>query len=132
MPNVDAAVQVPLREALTLGLDFEAMLAEPAAGMVPWKSSRQVQLSLQKFAKTMANVEAKPDMYNPTRGLDLTPKGLKTAFQSADVGDIVGADIRGMDTSMLGIFKRVVVLLLVLVGLGVGLWFIGLEYMFPK
>ena len=53
----------------------------------------------------------------------------------ADLDSILGSssgDKAEVDTSPAAIAKRVALLLLVGLGLGVGLFYLGLEYMFPK
>ena len=48
-----------------------------------------------------------------------------------DVSKMLETDMQGIDTSILGVVKRVAVLLLALTGLGVGLYLVGLQYLFP-
>ena len=49
-----------------------------------------------------------------------------------DVSGLISTDMQGIDTSVLGVVKRVVLLLLLLTGLGVGLFYFGLKYTFPE
>jgi hypothetical protein len=44
---------------------------------------------------------------------------------------VLETDMSGIDTSVLGIVKRVLVLLVVLSTAGVALWLVGLNYLFP-
>jgi len=94
----------------------------------------QVVISLRKFAKTMKTAKAKGRLVagGPTRGMELSPKGLKDAMAMSDVSTLVGADMKGIDTSIWGIVRRVALLVLVLVAIGLLLYFVGLELMFPK
>jgi hypothetical protein len=131
-----ALPQVPLREALSLGLNFEQAVASPEEGMVPWRSSQQVIITLKRFA---AKVEAKEvnlkkkAPYNPARGVALTPAGLRSALAEADVGNLLGTEMKddNMDKSLVGIAKRVALLLVALIVVGVGLFYGGLTLMFP-
>ena len=60
-----------------------------------------------------------------------TVKPTRKTLMQDDISDVLETDMTGIDTSILGIVKRVVVLLVILSGLGVGLWFVGLHYLFP-
>lgn len=130
------AVQVPLREALALGLDLDDAIANPEPGMVPWRSSRQVIIAMRRFAtKYTSKALAKPKgVYKPATGVILTPEGIRAAMSEQDVGGILGTEIKGadMDKSLLGMAKRVAALLVALVGLGAGLFYFGLQFMFPE
>jgi hypothetical protein len=130
-----AAVQVPLREAISLGLDIEKAIQAPEAGMIPWKSSQQVIISLRRFAKKYAFTAAPEKApYNPARGVMLTPAGIRSAMAQKDVGEILGTEMKsvGMDKSLGGIVKRVSLLLLALVVMGAALFWLGLTFMFPE
>lgn len=114
-------------------MDFEETLTNPLPGMIPWRSSQQVIISLRKFAKTMKTVKAKNIVTNgPARGVTLTPDGIKDAIALDDVSDLLGASMTDIDTSLAGVVKRVGLLLFLLIGFGAGLFYLGLEYMFPK
>ena len=104
--------------------------------MVPWRSSQQVIIAMRRFAakytsKSLAKAKAP---YKPATGVILTPEGIRAAMSEADVGSILGTEIKGadMDKSLGGMAKRVGLLLLALVGLGVGLFYLGLTFMFPE
>ena len=125
-------LQVPLRDALAFGLDFEAALQNPEAGMVRWRATQQVTISLKKFMQRLAAQEgtiSKP--IDPARGIKLTPAGIRTAMAEPDVGSILGTDLTGIDKSMVGIAKRVVLLLVVLSGTGLVLFYGGMKLAFP-
>lgn len=127
-------MQIPLRKAISLGLEFEQAIATPEPGMVPLKAPQQVLISLKKFAKICkANVREERPAYNPTRGLQLTPAGVRTAMAQEDIQELTGTEMKGadMDKSLSGIFKRVALLLLILVSSGVGLFYLGLQLAFP-
>ena len=103
---------------------------------MPWRSSQQVIITLKRFA---AKVEAKEvnlkkkAPYNPARGVALTPAGLRSALAEADVGNLLGTEMKddNMDKSLVGIAKRVALLLVALIVVGVGLFYGGLTLMFP-
>lgn len=128
-----ALSQVPLRDAIGLGLDFEQALQNPDPGMLKLKASQQVVIALKRFAKTVGKITKERAEYNPVKGMQLTPAGVRTAMSQEDISNIVGTDMRGagMDKTLLGILKRVALLLLALVGLGAGLYVVGLKVMFP-
>ena len=128
-------LQIPLRKAIAMGLEFEKAVASPEPGMVPLKAPQQVLISLKKFARVCKdNVREDRPAYNPTKGLQLTPAGVRTAMAQEDIQELVGTDMRGadMDKSLGGIFKRVALLLLILVSSGVALFYLGLQFAFPN
>jgi hypothetical protein len=125
---------VPLREAIALGLDLDLAIAAPEKGMIPWKSSQQVVISLRRFAQKLDTREASVRRLGaPVKGMALTPGGLRAALAEQDVGGLLGTEMRGegMDKSLLGIAKRVAALVLALAAVGVALFYIGLAAMFP-
>ena len=121
---------------MALGLDFEAAISSPGEGMITWKSSQQIIISLRRFARTYESqaAQATPTAYNPAKGVALTPEGIRSAMAEEDVGGMLGTEIKGMDMdrSLGGIVKRVALLLAALIGLGVALYAFGLQYMFPE
>ncbi len=63
----------------------------------------------------------------PTRGVART----KASMLDSDLSRMLETDMQGIDTSIFGIIKRVLILLSVLTGLGVGLYLVGINYLFP-
>lgn len=126
-------VQVPLRDAIGLGLDFEQALQNPEPGMLKLKASQQVVIALKRFSKTVGKIAKERAEYNPVKGMQLTPAGVRTAMSQEDISNLVGTDMKGagMDKTLGGILKRVALLLLALVGMGVGLYVLGLQFLFP-
>jgi hypothetical protein len=125
-------MQAPLREALNLGLDFEKCVDAPEPGMIPWKSSQQVIIGLRRFAqKYRAQETVESRLRKPATGVILTPQGIRAAMTEQDVGDILGTDITGMDKSLAGIAKRVILLVAVLAGSGALLFWLGLIFLYP-
>jgi hypothetical protein len=132
--TLSQSLQVPLREAIALGLDFEKALNSPVEGMVPMKTSQQVIIALKRFARSYTTQAARePTTINPARGMQLTPAGIRSAMSQEDVSAILGTDMKGgdMDKSLGGIVRRVLLLLLALTGLGAGLFVVGLKFLFP-
>lgn len=125
--------QVPLRDAIGLGLDFEKALQSPDPGMLKLKASQQVVIALKRFAKTVGTIAKERAEYNPVKGMQLTPAGVRTAMSQEDISNLVGTDMKGagMDKTLVGILKRVALLLLALIGMGVGLYIVGLQLLFP-
>lgn len=124
--------QITLRDAVLQGLDFKEILTNPQSydeDAVTFVASQQVQIRLKKFSEAaLKAAAAKKDAALP-RSSSVRPTR-KTLMQD-DISEVLETDMSGIDTSILGIVKRVVVLLVVLSGLGVGLWLVGLHYLFP-
>jgi len=58
---------------------------------------------------------------------------VKEAADSGDMSDFLQTDLKDdLDTSLGAIVRRVAILLLVMVVSGVGLFYLGLEFLFPK
>jgi hypothetical protein len=118
-----------------MGLNFEETVAKQTEpGMVALRAPPQVLISLKRFARMCKdNVREARPAYNPTRGIQLTSAGVRTAFAQEDIQDLTGTEMKGadMDKSMVGILKRVALLLLVLATSGVGLFYLGLWLAFP-
>ena len=55
----------------------------------------------------------------------------KPSMLDSDLSKMLETDMQGIDTSIFGIVKRVLVLLAVLSALGVGLYVVGVKYLFP-
>lgn len=126
--------QIPLRKAVAMGLDIEQVMAQPEPGMVPLRAPPQVLISLKKFAKVCkTNVREERPAYNPTRGLQLTPAGVRTAMTQEDIQELTGTEIKGadMDKTLSGILKRVALLVFILGVSGVVMFFVGLKLAFP-
>lgn len=124
--------QITLRDAVLQGLDFKEILTNPQSydeDAVTFVASQQVQIRLKKFSEAaLKAAAAKKDAALP-RSSSVRPTR-KTLMQD-DISEVLETDMSGIDTSILGIVKRVIVLLVVLSGLGVGLWLVGLHYLFP-
>lgn len=60
-----------------------------------------------------------------------TPSRTKASMLDSDLSKMLETDMQGIDTSIFGIVKRVLLLLAVLTGLGVGLYIVGIKYLFP-
>lgn len=117
-----------------MGLEFEKAITTPEPGMVPLRAPQQVLISLKKFARVCKdNVREERPAYNPTRGMQLTPAGVRTAMAQEDIQELTGTEMKGagMDKSLGGIFKRVAILLVLLVSSGVGMFYLGLKLAFP-
>jgi hypothetical protein len=55
----------------------------------------------------------------------------KASVLDRDLSKMLETDMTGIDTSIFGIIKRVLLLLVVLTGMGVGLYLVGINYLFP-
>lgn len=123
--------QITLRDAVLQGLDFKEVVANPQAydeDAVKFVASQQVQIRLRKFTEAaLKAAAAKKDAAAPRSSVRPTRKTL----MQDDISEVLETDMTGIDTSIVGIVKRVIVLLVVLSLLGVGLWFVGLHYLFP-
>lgn len=124
--------QITLREAVKTGLDFEQALDDP--DMVQIQTSTQILLQLRKFNQraqaALINRPAPPRMAasRPWAEVAAAPSG-------QDLSSILGSatsDQAAIDTSVPAILRRVALVLLVGVLLGTGLFFAGLEFLFPK
>jgi len=125
--------QITLRDAVLQGLDFKEVLANPQSydeDAVKFVASQQVQIRLKKFSEAaLKAAAAKREAAAMPRYNSVKPTR-KTLMQE-DISDVLETDMSGIDTSILGIVKRVALLLVILSTLGVGLWFVGLQYLFP-
>lgn len=135
--------KLPLRDAVQSGLDFDAALNDPSR--IRLVTSQQVLIQLRKFAdaarrqalskgdsltlprEVVAAAAARPISRRGSVG----PSSAK-ALLTEDMGDVLQTDINDMDSSVWGIVRRVALLLLTLVGGGIALFYLGLEYAFPK
>ncbi|KXZ52326.1 hypothetical protein GPECTOR_10g958 [Gonium pectorale] len=121
--------QMTLREALRIGLDFQKALEDPVN--VQMVTSPQITIQLGRFAKQVQIAMANRPPTERPYGSPSRRQGMKAQDLDAILGSAKG-DTAEVDTSVGGIARRVAIVLLVGVGLGVGLWFLGLEYLFPK
>lgn len=112
-----------LRDALQTGLDFEAALRDPE--LLTVETSPQILIQLKRFSQS----------YEKSKGELATreaPVQEKTIFDQADdVSDLLSTEITDMDTSIGGIVRRVLTLIVIGVVLFVVLFYAGLEYAFP-
>jgi len=60
----------------------------------------------------------------------MPPSRTKVSMMDSDLSKMLETDMQGIDTSIYGIIKRVLLLLTVLTGLGVGLYILGIKYLF--
>ncbi|PNW82210.1 hypothetical protein CHLRE_06g278104v5 [Chlamydomonas reinhardtii] len=123
--------QMTLREGIRNGLEYEKALEDPT--YVTMVTSQQITIQLRRFAQQLAIAMAnRPPTERPYGS---TARRAGSGGAVPDLDAILGSssgDTAEVDTSVLGIIRRVIIVVLVGVGLGVGLWFLGLEYMFPK
>jgi|Transcript_4973 hypothetical protein len=121
--------QITLRDAVLEGLDFKRMLEDPEAfdeDAVRLRASQQVMIRLRKFAEAAikAAEERKAGAATVQKKEKLRALGVDT-----DLSEALSTDMTGIDTSILGIVRRVLLLLVALSVGGVGLWFVGLKYL---
>ncbi|GAB4823977.1 hypothetical protein N2152v2_011023 [Parachlorella kessleri] len=131
----DAEVaQIMLREAVALGLDFEAALLGSDPRMVKLQASAQILIKLRKFsqatAKSLAAAEANAAQAPPAAASSRQRSSKSgRSILTQDVSDLTKTEMQGIDTSMLGVVRRVAVLLVALVAFGVGLFYFGLQFL---
>ena len=122
--------QITLRDAVLEGLDFKQMLDNPTAfdeDAVTLRASQQVLIRLKKFSEAALKAveERKSAAAVVQKKGKQRPLGMDT-----DLSEQLATDMAGIDTSIVGIIRRVLALLLALSVGGVALWFIGLKYLF--
>jgi len=122
--------QITLRDAVLEGLDFKQMLENPTAfdeDAVTLRASQQVLIRLKKFSEAaLKAAEARKSAAAVVQEKSKQrPLGMDT-----DLSEQLATDMAGIDTSIVGIIRRVLALLLALSVGGVALWFIGLKYLF--
>lgn len=129
--------QITLREAVQRGLDFSKAIQDPEGvdpAMVKFIASQQVLVRLRKFdeatRKAMGASAAAPS-FGSSSGYQAPSKRSKPSVLDDDLSKMLETDMQGIDTSIFGIVKRVVVLLALLSAMGVGLYVVGIKYMFP-
>ena len=129
--------QITLREAVQRGLDFSKAVQAPESyhpDMIPMLSSQQVLVRLKKFdeaTRRAMGASVAPPSFSSTGTSSSTPSRKTTFRLDQDVSDLLETEMQGIDTSVFGIIKRVAVLLVVLIGAGVGMYIIGIKYLFP-
>eukprot|EP01023_Acetabularia_acetabulum_P016164 TRINITY_DN17985_c0_g1_i1.p1 TRINITY_DN17985_c0_g1~~TRINITY_DN17985_c0_g1_i1.p1 ORF type:complete len:273 (-),score=25.64 TRINITY_DN17985_c0_g1_i1:1258-2010(-) len=107
--------QVSLREAVIVGLDFELAVAQPSELMLQISTPTQILLQLKRFSNSVGQKQLspkQPEMESPQS----SPGG------QGDAENLFSTEVRGMDTSVLGVVRRVLVLLLVLSAFGIALF----------
>ncbi|GIL49803.1 hypothetical protein Vafri_6032 [Volvox africanus] len=120
--------QMTLREALRNGLDYEKALEDPT--YVQMVTSPQITIQLRRFSQQVKNAMAnRPPTERPYGAGRSRPTGGQDL--DAILGSAGGVQAE-VDTSIGGIARRVVLVVLAGVLLGTALWFLGLEYLFPK
>eukprot|EP01024_Parvocaulis_polyphysoides_P024514 TRINITY_DN22452_c0_g1_i1.p2 TRINITY_DN22452_c0_g1~~TRINITY_DN22452_c0_g1_i1.p2 ORF type:complete len:158 (+),score=26.97 TRINITY_DN22452_c0_g1_i1:199-672(+) len=117
--------QVSLREAVLAGLDFEAAISEPDDQMLKMVAPTQIILQLKRFGASVGQKK---------KSSNLVQNVASTSDQSQEnpEDELFSTEIRGMDASVLGIIRRVLFLLVALTIFGVGLFYLGLAYLFPE
>lgn len=140
--------QIPLKEAIFGGLDFQAALAQQDERYVKLKASAQVLIQLKRFNEQVLKAKAAGPAAPPpfAAGRAAAAAGIGGGSSSArggsrggiggvnlnqDMSEVLSTDAEGIDASILGIVKRVVVLLLALSLFGTALFYLGLKYAFP-
>ncbi|GLC41098.1 hypothetical protein PLESTB_000943000 [Pleodorina starrii] len=126
--------QMTLREGLRNGLEYEKALEDPT--YVQMVTSQQITIQLRRFAQqaqiAMAN---RPPTERPYGSAASAASRRSRPSGGQDLDSILGSasgDTAEVDTSIGGIVRRVALVILVGVLMGTALWFLGLEYLFPK
>ncbi|KAI8474722.1 MAG: hypothetical protein J3K34DRAFT_118347 [Monoraphidium minutum] len=135
--------QITLREGIRNGLDFEQALSDP--DLPDFVTSPQMLIQLRRFNGTAQGaLAARANRAQAmarggggggggggaARGGGIAGVG-GGALKQDPLGSIIGSstsDVAGVDTSIGAVIRRVLLLLLALTGLGVGLFYLGLEY----
>jgi len=123
--------QITLRDAVLQGLDFKEALNSPTTldnDAVTLIASQQVLIRLKKFSDAASKAGSRPTVGQS----EFSKKRQRVGSVNDDLSEVLETDMIGIDTSVIGIIRRVAILLVVLVVLGVGLWFVGLNYLFPS
>lgn len=144
--------QITLRDAVQSGLDFKQAAEDPQTigpDVVRLVASQQVLIRLRKFNESVlkkAGGTAPPPFASSSAGgggaSSSRPIGTGrggttgsggsrgSALFEKDLSKVLDTDMQGIDTSVFGIVRRVVVLLLALSVLGVVLFQVGIKYLF--
>ncbi|PSC76305.1 hypothetical protein C2E20_0298 [Micractinium conductrix] len=139
--------QIPLKEAIFGGLDFPSAMQQADPRYVKLKASAQVLIQMRKFNEAVLRAKAAgpaspPASTSRSAGRAASGSGGSSARSGGlgglrglglndDMSEVLSTDAEGIDASIAGIAKRVVVLLLGLSGLGTVLFYLGLKYAFP-
>lgn len=102
---------------------------DPAAAALrlPFAGSPQVASQLRKFARAFARASSgSSGSGSSSSGLATSPPPSSSSSPSSSP-----ISVDGIDGSPVAIAKRVALLLAVLVGMGVGLYLYGLQYLYP-
>eukprot|EP00877_Chromochloris_zofingiensis_P006232 jgi/Chrzof1/1862/Cz10g24030.t1 len=124
--------QITLREAIRQGLDFEQAIQDPE--LVDIISSPQILIQLKRFNQTAQNALAARGRSKPG-GSSSGSTARSSSPLDQDLSSILGSatsDQSDIDMSVGGVIKRVALVLAAGIGLGVALFYLGLEYAFPK
>ena len=130
--------QMSLRDAIGQGLDFDAALNDPTT-YVEVVTSQQILIQLRRFSsqllknQEMAAIKLQAAQRSPS--LASQPSRSSPRATDLDLAALLSKpnnEDMEIDGSVMGIVRRVLILVLVGALLGTGLWFIGLEYLFPK
>ncbi|EFN57418.1 hypothetical protein CHLNCDRAFT_142863 [Chlorella variabilis] len=136
--------QIPLKDAIYGGLDYAAAVAQQDERFVKLKASAQVMIQMRKFNEQVLRSKASGPAAPPSFGSGSrssssggggggsSSKASGKGLLGKDMSDVLSTDAESIDASIGGIIKRVAVLLLVLSGLGVVLFYLGLKYAFPE
>lgn len=128
--------QIPLKDAIFGGLDFQAALERQDPRCVKLQASAQVLIQLKRFNQAVLKVKAAgpaPPAFASGRGGSSSKSGSTSSGKgllNRDMSDVLSTDVEGIDASVGGIVKRVIILLAVLSGLGTALFYLGLKYAF--
>eukprot|EP00884_Botryococcus_braunii_P003830 jgi/Botrbrau1/13448/Bobra.0082s0052.1 len=135
--------QITLREGINSGLVFDAAMRDKENPLlVPMQVSPQISIQLRKFAEACKRVKAavQPDRsavqgrggLGLDGGLPVASLASARGLLGTDISDRLKTEVSGIDGSIGGIIRRVLVLLVVGVALGVTLFYVGLQYAFPE
>lgn len=125
--------QITLRDAVQNGLDFQRAVESPEEidpVMVKLRASQQVLIRLKRFAETTKRASgsvAEPPPYRAQK----SPREASSRLLQKDLSEVLETDMKGIDASLIGILRRVLLVLVALTGLGVLLWFVGLQSLTP-
>ncbi|KAG2501907.1 hypothetical protein HYH03_000405 [Edaphochlamys debaryana] len=126
--------QMTLREALRQGLSYEQALQDPT--YVRMATSPQIEIQLRRFAQQITIAMAnRPPTDKPYGAPARSRAPSSMAGMQQDLDSFMGSssgDQAEVDTSVAAIAKRVALLLLAGTGLFIALFYLGLEYLFPK
>ncbi|KAH7617544.1 hypothetical protein NADE_007322 [Nannochloris sp. 'desiccata'] len=114
-----------------------------AAAAPPFSSSSSSSPSTSSTSNAAGGAAAKRPLPDPAQysssnsnsgsasRSSMPPSRTKASMLDSDLSKMLETDMQGIDTSIFGIIKRVLLLLSVLTGLGVGLYVVGIKYLFP-